>query len=91
MLLSGCWAGGGGAGAVVKVACLESHEIVGSNPALAFNFQINKNVSSPLTRKSSLLWGAFVTERPSLAYMCTKNPFISFHFISGCIRRIDLL
>ena len=47
-------------GVGVLVQWLKS-KIAGSNPTLALKFQRKKNVSSPLARKDSILWGASVS------------------------------
>ena len=54
---------GGGSGAVVRAACLESR--VRTTLWLS-SFKETKDVSSPLTRKDSILWVASVTEKWSV-------------------------
>ena len=49
-----CVGGGGGAGAVVTAACLKSR---GFEPQPDLQASKEQNVSSPLTRNYSKLWG----------------------------------
>ena len=51
---------GGGPGAVVKAACLESRWC---EPNSGLQVSKKQNVPSPLTRKYSLLWGTSMSER----------------------------
>ena len=53
---------GGGPGAVVKAACLESRRSRVQTPS-AIQVSKKQYVSSLLTRKDLILWGASVTER----------------------------
>ena len=53
---------GRGPGAVVKAACLESQRSRLQTPLWPSSFK-EKNVSPGLTRKYSILWGAYVAKR----------------------------
>ena len=52
---------GGGTGAVVETACLESRRLR-ARPRSGIQVSKKQNVSSPLTHKDSVLWGAYMTE-----------------------------
>ena len=62
----------------LKSCLLGKSEIAGSNPALAFKFRRNKNVSSLLIRKDSILWGASASSSSFIKYMLKKS-FISLN------------
>ena len=66
-----------GAGSlVVKAACLEGLRSRVRTPLLHSSFTEKQNVSSLLTCKDLILWGA-----SSLAYMCTKIALDPIHYI----------
>ena len=53
---------GGGSGAVVQAAWLESRRSRARTPLWPSRLK-KKNVSSQITRENAILWGAAVTER----------------------------
>ena len=73
---------GVGSGAVVKAACLKSRRSRLRAPLWPSKKLPRKNVSSPLTRKSLILWGASVTGRYRARPLMTRGRIVS---VESCV------